>query len=248
MALRESIEQQGEWLFKRRSYLPAIMLVILAIALWREPLGELAPHRGFQLGCLALGLLGLATRVLVAGFVPKRTSGRNTKKGLVADKLNTTGIYSVVRHPLYLGNLALTAACLAVVGIGWVVGFGVIGFWIFYERIALAEEGFLRNRFGQEYEDWASGVPAFFPRSSSWQPAALTFCWRTALKREYTTLTSFVLVFTGLIHLRQLQEAWPTLKRLRPDPIWSWVLASVLVFYLLVRVVRKARMLSVEGR
>ena len=33
----------------------------------------------------------------------KNTSGRNTHDQ-VADSLNTSGIYSIVRHPLYVGN------------------------------------------------------------------------------------------------------------------------------------------------
>lgn len=40
------------------------------------------------------------------GQVPKGTSGRNTSQQ-VADTLSTDGVYSVVRHPLYLGNFLM---------------------------------------------------------------------------------------------------------------------------------------------
>lgn len=54
--------------------------------------------------CIAVSLFGLLIRAVTIGFTPKGTSGRNTKEGQVAEVLNTKGIYSVVRHPLYLGN------------------------------------------------------------------------------------------------------------------------------------------------
>jgi len=47
--------------------------------------------------------VGLGTRILTIGHTPQRTSGRNTK-AQVAETLNTTGLYSMLRQPLYLGN------------------------------------------------------------------------------------------------------------------------------------------------
>ena len=41
--------------------------------------------------------------------MPAGTSGRNTAKQ-VADTLNTTGLYSLTRNPLYLGNAVIYMA------------------------------------------------------------------------------------------------------------------------------------------
>ncbi|MEI3590430.1 MAG: hypothetical protein V8Q44_05920 [Alistipes ihumii] len=57
------------------------------------------------MGCLLVSLFGLAIRIRTAGHTPDRTSGRNTAEGQVADEPNTTGIYSMMRNPLYVGDL-----------------------------------------------------------------------------------------------------------------------------------------------
>ena len=54
---------------------------------------------------LLVSLFGLAVRVRTAGHTPDRTSDRRTAEGQVPDEPNTTGIYSVMRNPLYVGDL-----------------------------------------------------------------------------------------------------------------------------------------------
>jgi len=106
MALREKFESQGNWLFRRRSFLPLLgaPLVVLAFQHFSYPYGSHILDLMWEMLCLGVSLFGLAIRVWAVGCIPRRTSGRNTRKGQVANLLNTTGVYSVVRHPLYLGN------------------------------------------------------------------------------------------------------------------------------------------------
>ena len=56
---------------------------------------------------LGVSLLGEAIRIFTVGYAPRNTSGRNTITGQIADELNVTGIYSQLRHPLYLGNFLM---------------------------------------------------------------------------------------------------------------------------------------------
>ncbi len=61
---------------------------------------------------IIIGMLGQGIRIWVAGFAPKDTSGRNTKEQK-ASVLNHTGLYSLCRNPLYLGNfLMMLAPCI----------------------------------------------------------------------------------------------------------------------------------------
>ena len=63
---------------------------------------------------------------------------------------------------------------------------------IYYERIMFAEEAFLRIRFGEFFEQWASATPAIIPRFSGWKPPSQEFSWRNVIRREYTGL--FVMI------------------------------------------------------
>ena len=102
MTYHEKCIAAGNRLFRWRSYLP-LALVPLALLALREAGAPAGGTQLWRLGCLGLSLVGFAIRCVTKGTVPKGTSGRNTKR-LKAAALNTTGMYSVVRHPLYLGD------------------------------------------------------------------------------------------------------------------------------------------------
>jgi len=105
MALREELESTGNWLFRWRSYVPLMMVGIFLLALreYEYPGHSENLDHLLEAFCIIMSFLGLAIRILVIGHTPKGTSGRNTNKQ-VAETLNTTGMYSIVRNPLYLGN------------------------------------------------------------------------------------------------------------------------------------------------
>jgi protein-S-isoprenylcysteine O-methyltransferase Ste14 len=76
------------------------------------------------------------------------------------------GVFSVVRHPVYLGcilfYLGLLILTLSLVAaIIWIV---II---VFYHVIAKYEEGLLAKKFGKEYEQYMQTVPMWIPRLKS---------------------------------------------------------------------------------
>jgi protein-S-isoprenylcysteine O-methyltransferase Ste14 len=222
-----------------------LALLALQDSEWLERAYGDAVDDGFDWLCMAISGLGVALRIAVAGCVPKRTSGRNTSKGQVADGLNTTGLYSVVRHPLYLANAAIFAGFALATGSFWFVLAGTLAFWIYYERIALAEEEFLLRRFGGEYRAWAAVTPALVPRLAAWQAPALPFCWRTALKREYQTVGTALAVFAALDYL----EDAVALGRVEFEAETTLLLAFALLALWTIRWVRRrTRWLHVAGR
>ncbi|TMQ54464.1 MAG: DUF1295 domain-containing protein [Candidatus Eisenbacteria bacterium] len=105
MSLRAHFERSGNWLFRKRGYLPLLLGAVLvpALAEFEFPGGTRLRDLRWELLCLAISLVGLGIRVAVIGYVPAGTAGRNTGDH-IARTLNTSGLYSVVRHPLYLGN------------------------------------------------------------------------------------------------------------------------------------------------
>jgi protein-S-isoprenylcysteine O-methyltransferase Ste14 len=202
MALQEELESQGNWLFRHRSFLPiAIVLVGWAMYLRRELHPEEFPlflpeYEYIYLAvAIAVGLLGLAVRVFTVGFSPRNTSGRNTKVGQLADTLNQTGIYSVVRHPLYLGNFLMWLGPALVTANGWFILAFCFLYWVYYERIMFAEEQFLRKKFGEVYLQWSSKVPAFLPSFGNFTPPQISFSWKKVFKKEKNGLSALFLIF-----------------------------------------------------
>lgn len=202
MALQEELEQQGNWLFRYRSFLPLIILLIGTALYVRTELYpetfflEETPYEGYyESACLIIGLFGLFIRIFTVGFTPSNTSGRNTKEQ-VADSLNTSGIYSVVRHPLYVGNFFMWLGCAMMTGNFWFVVAFILAYWLYYERIMFAEEQFLRRKFSKTYLEWTSQTPAFIPSFKKYTKPQYTFSWKKVLKKEKNGLAALFLIFT----------------------------------------------------
>ena len=202
MALLEEFEQQGTWLFKYRSYVPIVALVVgyllyLRTELYPETfiLEETPYEIYYEMGALLVCLLGLVIRVYTVGYTPANTSGRNHSEQL-ADSLNTTGSYSMVRHPLYVGNFFMWVGPALLTGNIWFVVSFVLFFLLFYERIMFTEEQFLRRKFGDAYIKWSENIPAFIPRFKNFKKPPLSFSWKKVLKKEKNGLFAAFLIFS----------------------------------------------------
>ena len=248
MALRDELIKQGDFLFRRRTYVPLVIVPMLLEAL-REG-GALAPvanGRAFpywKLMCIAVALLGLAIRSLVGGHVPAFTSGRSNEEQLAAS-LNTTGMYSIVRHPLYLGNFLCMLAITLAVQVWWFVVICCLAFWLYYERVILVEEQFLGQRFGEAFERWASTTPCFLPRLTGWRRASLPFCWKTALRREFS---SFFLLVASFELVTILGDGLSTHKWLLDTNARLVFLLSFPAYAVLAVLKKKTRVFYVKGR
>jgi hypothetical protein len=108
-------------------------------------------------------------------------------------------------------------------------------FTLYYERIIFAEEMFLRRKFGEIYLQWASRTPAFIPKFSRWRPSPLPFSWKRVLRREYHGIAGVVM---SLFVLEITSDFWVG-RRIEIDLLWSCVLSSTAVGYIIVRTVHK---------
>lgn len=136
------------------------------IAAWR-PL-PIRPSRAARLllmsGGVALYVVGLALAVagraaLGSSYRPSSTLG----VALAPDhRLVTTGPYSLVRHPMYLG-LALAAAGALAVYRTWSTLLFVVQLPVLLVR-AHREEALLAVTFGAAWRRYARRVPAWWPR------------------------------------------------------------------------------------
>jgi protein-S-isoprenylcysteine O-methyltransferase Ste14 len=120
MALIEEMDKSGNWLFRWRSFLPVVLYAFAAVVIVAEADTDMPLYNStWALICLGIAMAGQAIRAITIGYTPKGTSGRNTKEGQVAEVLNTKGIYSTVRHPLYLGNFFMWMGIILYVGNWW---------------------------------------------------------------------------------------------------------------------------------
>jgi protein-S-isoprenylcysteine O-methyltransferase Ste14 len=245
MALREEMEKSGMWLFRWRSYLPLAVLALSLIAFheFKYPFDSEWIDRVWEIFCLAVSVSGVILRMVTIGHVPRKTSGRNTK-GQVADELNTTGMYSVVRNPLYLGNFIIWFGLSLFVRVWWLSLIVTLIFWLYYERIIFAEEEYLRNKFGRQYLDWAEKTPVFIPRFSQWRSSSYSFSLRTALKEEYSGFFAIIVIFT----LMEIGGDYIILGKLQYEIMWRIISISGLFIYTTLRFMKKTKRLNVEGR
>jgi len=243
--LFEEMQKQGSWLFRHRSYLPLVLVLLGVLAMLK---GE-ALERWDTLEAIycslsiLIALLGFYIRIITIGHVPQRTSGRNTK-AQVADTLNTTGMYSVSRNPLYLGNFLMWLGIVLYTQSWWFVLTFLVLFALYYERIIMAEEAFLREKFGQTYADWAARTPAFFPRGSLWRKPALPFSLRLVLRREYSGAFALAVCLSFVEVVGDFFEE----GHFELELAWMIPLAVTAVLYVVLRTLKKRHLLDVEGR
>ncbi len=172
---------------------------------WRVPIGypiavvcfwfARPTSRSLEIGT-AVGIVGLIVRALAAGVVRKR------------EELTTSGIYAWTRNPLYLGSVILAAA-IVVTTSSWIVAALIFSYLaLFYPIVIRAEERFLRERFGKEFDAYAAQVSAFFPWPSEHKGDGAAFSWAQYVRNhEYRALAGTIAGFglmIGRMWLRSL--------------------------------------------
>jgi protein-S-isoprenylcysteine O-methyltransferase Ste14 len=246
MTILDEIESNGRWLFRWRGYIPVLLPALAALAmLIGRVAGKLqVPDYAWEEVCLGISGLGLAVRAFAIGHTPAGTSGRNAREQRAVE-LNTSGIYSVVRHPLYLGNFFLMLGVILFAESLWLTVFFVLSFWLYYERIMAAEESFLKQVFGARFEAWARTTPAFVPRFSQWRPSDLHFSLKNVLRREYN---GFFAVFLSMFILDVARNI-ALHGRVEADSRWTILLGLAMSIWLVLRSLKRyTSLLRVAGR
>ncbi len=129
------------------------LLLLLVCAWYATPAGESRMVAG-----LVMAAVGQLWRIYAAGVIYKNK------------KLASTGAYSLVRHPLYLGNFLILVGFAIAAG-NWVVMAVVAFFFLFYYPAAIRYEDYkLEGIFGEEWRNWSKDIPGMFPTRLKWQP------------------------------------------------------------------------------
>lgn len=231
----KELARSGHALFTIRGAYIYIVIAIGALIAWCS--GQTGPFESAQANCvwfwISLGIASAAAllRIIVGGYAALGTSG-NAKKAAVASELNTTGPYSLVRNPLYVGRI-LNFTGIAMLSGSWV--FGALVFLIsvlIYERISIYEENYLIEKFGAAHAKWAAEVPALLPRLHGWVKPKYPFWWRRAIRREYKKLFQLA----SAIFLFDFARRGFTLPE---DLTWYYVYGGIVVVRLIVGAARQ---------
>ena len=184
---QHELARSGKTLFVIRGiYIYATIAGAIAIMWVNRDFGpfadETADRAWFAAG-FAIAALGAAIRIYTSGWAALGTSGR-VKAAAEAAELNTTGPYSLVRNPLYVGRI-VNYTGMAMLSGSWAFAAVVLLLSILiYERVSIYEEEFLRGKFGEAHAEWAKDVPALFPRFHGWVAPKYKFWWKRMIWRE----------------------------------------------------------------
>lgn len=236
MALQQEMVKQGNFLFRYRGILP-LLIVIPALFLRKFGIdSDSLAANATTTSYLAYGiaLIGLCLRFIVVGHAAPNTSGRNTQ-GQIADTINSDGLYSIVRHPLYLGNFLMWLGPALLTFHYWFIVAFILLYWIYYERIMLAEEDYLRNKFGKPYEDWAAGRPAFIPDLAKWKPYENKMLFYKAIYQEKTGFLWLNLIF-WLFNILNAESINIAFSLTTP---WTALLLFAIILYAILKLTKR---------
>ncbi len=151
-----------DFFFRFRSFTP--IPIALTIIYFAQPeITQILPGTG-------LLLIGEFIRI----WAVSHAGGATRTRDVGAPYLCTSGPYSRVRNPLYIGNLMIFAGIVLIAGspnLPVMLGVTVTFFIVQYSLIVSLEEETLVNLFGEDYETYRKNVRALLPRLSAWKDA-----------------------------------------------------------------------------
>lgn len=240
MKIKERVEKIGNFFFKWRSFIPLVLVPFLFFVLKNKSLYNESLF--FKWFCFNVSLIGIIIRCLVAGYVPKGTSGRVSKQE--AEKLNTTGLYSILRHPLYVGNFFIFLGLLLYTENFWFILVCIFLFIPYYTSIIFAEEKFLKEKFDEIYLKYYQTTPAIIPKFTHWQKPELPFSFKSLIDREFQTLFGMIIGFNLTDTLKQI-----LVYRKIVNFFWLKFFLITLIFYVLLTILKiKTDLLKVDNR
>ena len=246
MALIHSFEEEGKFLFRYRGQIPIVLFVIAVPVIYFTDYSFFSARwlLLIRIIAVALSIFGFLVRAYAIGTTPVGTSGRNRDKQ-VAESLNNSGIYSIVRHPLYLGNYFMWIGIVAYTMNIYFFIIVTLAFWLYYERIMYAEERFLERKFGQNFLDWTMRVPAFIPSFKRYVKSAVPFSLVSVLRREYS---GFLATVIGFLFVDVVRDYF-NMQTFSLNYTYLYVLGAALLITLTLRTLKHhTRLLHEEGR
>jgi protein-S-isoprenylcysteine O-methyltransferase Ste14 len=235
----------GNFFFKHRNWLFIAFYAALFL-----PSPRLFPpgKEGWAIGIgLLITVLGQLVRGLTIGLAYIVRGGKEGKP--YAEGLVTEGIFKHCRNPLYVGNIGMLLGVGILANSLYYVAIVIPLFLFIYQAIVLAEENFLRGKFGPGFDRYCQDVNRWWPRLQglSQTLGSMEFNWKRWILKEHTTQYIWLAGITLLLLFNH-----PALTHHDPACRNTWLVAmlsGLTVVYALVRRWKRAERkgLSVEG-
>ena len=202
------LERWGTFLFKYRdAVFPTVILVLVILTRPHFLAGSRKADLWMDLLGILVAAMGQALRITVIGYRYIVRGGKNRK--VHAEDLVTEGIFALARNPLYVGNILVlfglfiiwNAPLLYLIGVPFVLSG--------YKGIVVAEEAFLRRKFGVEYDEYCRTTNRWIPdfRMAPTALQGIPFNWRRVLIREYGSWTAWIGTAGAMIIAESLYAA-----------------------------------------
>lgn len=168
------------------------------------------------------------------------------KRQVYAEELVQDGVFAHCRNPLYVGNL------LVILGLGLISNsmlFLLVGmpFFIFaYIAIVAAEENFLRNKFGADFDAYCQRVGRFLPNftgfGKTWQ--SMEFKWRRLIVKEYGSTYAWLAAACALL----IKDRWMQTRTISEPQMLGLIggLVLVTIGFAVARYLKKSRTLVAD--
>jgi protein-S-isoprenylcysteine O-methyltransferase Ste14 len=231
----------GNFFFKYRNGLFIILYILLFVP--SLPLFT-SENNGdkYYLYPIVIGLVvsasGQILRCVTIALAYIIRGGKDRK--IYAEDLVTKGIFSHCRNPLYAGNILMLTGVGILSNSLLYVAIVIPVFLFIYHSIVLAEENFLRNKFGEQFDDYCSRVNRWIPslQGISKTLGKMYFNWRRYVIKEYNTFFVWLGGITLLLLLNypQLTHYDPQLR----NHLFIIIFPLLITGYLFVRYLKKS--------
>jgi len=152
---------------------------------------------------LAVSGAGQVVRGTTIGLEYIVRGGRNHR--VYADDLVTQGLFRHTRNPMYVGKFFMVLGA-GIASNRWPSLLAITAAYSFmYQAVTLAEEAYLRQKFGVAFDEYCRDVPRWWPRLRGLSEtfAKTRFNWTRVMLKEYSAPLGWTLpiVLIGLYNI-----------------------------------------------
>jgi protein-S-isoprenylcysteine O-methyltransferase Ste14 len=169
-------------------------------------------------------LFGQLLRVSSRGYKAERSRSGHS--------LITSGPYSLVRNPMYLGIILIGLGVVLFVFHPWAFAIFALVFILRYVHVIISEEKILLNAFGEEYKDYMARVPRLLPNPALLLKTDITECLPVKISWFKRELPSILVVLCSAL----VVESWEDIRAGNKGVLMAdlVVLLAIFIFYFTV--------------